>query len=228
MLDFRACRSQALRRARSAMVILRHPWPPPWFTAPRTDSSAHSARPIRWSTSRGVVPRSTRTSWSQHPFSGQANATVHPSSYPPPPTPCGPTGGSTAQVQRSGIPYFVSLFMSNYPGASTPCPTFPSQSFDNAMVVGPGFNPVPDKLVTAIASGLYVDLAALVSPPSDESSLPTMSFDGRLIIAPPPPPPGIPNRLQMSFNGPKRFPYSPSFSLPGSPIVLVTCFCTNC
>ena len=29
MLDFRACRSQALRRAWSAMVILRHPWPPP-------------------------------------------------------------------------------------------------------------------------------------------------------------------------------------------------------
>jgi hypothetical protein len=54
------------------------------------------------------------------------------------------------------------------------------------MVVGPSFNPVPDKLVTAIASGLYVDLAALVSPPSDESSLPTMSFDGRLIITPPP------------------------------------------
>ena len=29
MLDFRTCRSQALRRARPAMVILRHPWPPP-------------------------------------------------------------------------------------------------------------------------------------------------------------------------------------------------------
>jgi hypothetical protein len=29
MLDFLACRSQALRRAWSAMVILRHAWPPP-------------------------------------------------------------------------------------------------------------------------------------------------------------------------------------------------------
>jgi hypothetical protein len=55
------------------------------------------------------------------------------------------------------------------------------------MVVGPGFNPVPHKLVTAIASGLYIDLAALLSPPSDESSIPTMSFDGRLIITRLPP-----------------------------------------
>ena len=109
-----------------------------------------------------------------------------PSYYPSPPTKYGPPGGSTAQVQRSGIPYFVSPFMSNYPGARTSCPTFPSQSFDNVMVVGPGFNLVPHKLVTAIASGLYFDLAALLSPLSDESSIPTLSFDGRLVITPPP------------------------------------------
>jgi hypothetical protein len=60
------------------------------------------------------------TSWSQQPFSGQANAAVHPSYYPPPATPYGPPGGSTAQVQRSGIPYFVSPFMSNSPGTRTP------------------------------------------------------------------------------------------------------------
>ena len=61
ILDFRACRSQAPRRARSGLWLsFEFPGRPPWFTAPRTVSSAHSARPIRWSTSRGVVPRSTR------------------------------------------------------------------------------------------------------------------------------------------------------------------------
>jgi hypothetical protein len=38
----------------------------------------------------------------------------------PPATPYSPPGGSTAQFQRSGIPYFVSPFMSNYPEARTP------------------------------------------------------------------------------------------------------------
>ena len=67
----------------------------------------------------------------------------------------------------------------------SPAPS-PPRSFDNAMVIGPGFNPVPHRLVTAIISGHYVDLAALIASPSEKSSVPTLTLDGRLVITPPP------------------------------------------
>ena len=52
------------------------------------------------------------------------------------------------------------------------------------MVIGPGFHPIPYKLVAAITSGEFVDLAALLRTPADEPTFPTISFDGRLIISP--------------------------------------------
>ena len=54
------------------------------------------------------------------------------------------------------------------------------------MVIGPGFNPVPHRFVTAITSGHYVDLAALLASPSEESSVPNLTLNGRLVITPPP------------------------------------------
>ena len=74
--------------------------------------------------------------------------------------------------------------MPRYLGTRHPYPTYPTQtrSFDNAMVIGPRFNPVPHRLVTAITSGHYVDLAALLASPSEKSSIPTLTLDGRLVI----------------------------------------------
>ena len=55
---------------------------------------------------------------------------------------------------------------------------------NEAFVVGPGFHPVPYKTVVAITSGQFVQLASLLSKPDDASAGPTISLDGRVIIAP--------------------------------------------
>ena len=55
---------------------------------------------------------------------------------------------------------------------------------NEAFVVGPGFHPVPYKTVVAIMSGQFVALASLLSKPDDASAGPTISLDGRVIIAP--------------------------------------------
>ena len=114
-----------------------------------------------------------------------------------PPAPWQSNVGSTVStapgLAKSGTLYYFPLTMPRYLGTRDlypPAPT-PPRSFDNAMVIGPGFNPVPHRLVTAITSGHYVDLAALLASPSEESSVPTLTLDGRLVIAPPPPPPQI-------------------------------------
>jgi hypothetical protein len=144
MLDFRACRSQAPRRARSAMVILRHPWPPPLVHS----TSHRLLSPFSKTYSLvhlqgGLSLDPPGTSWSQQPFSGQANAAVHPSYYPPPATPYGPPGGSTAQVQRSGIPYFVSPFMSNSPRTRTPVQLSPHSRLITPWWWAPVSTPFP-------------------------------------------------------------------------------------
>ena len=48
----------------------------------------------------------------------------------------------------------------------------------------PWFHPVPYKTVVAITSGQFVQLALLLSKPDDASAGPTISLDGRVIIAP--------------------------------------------
>jgi len=48
---------------------------------------------------------------------------------------------------------------------------------DQPFVVGPGFSPVPTKLVAQIVAGKYVDLSELLAEPE-----PQMLLDGRLVL----------------------------------------------
>ena len=79
---------------------------------------------------------------------------------------------------QSGTPYYFPLRCRVIWGL-VPLPHLSdsTRSFDSAMVIGPGFNPVPHRLVTAITSGHYVDLAALLASPSEESSVPTLTLN---------------------------------------------------
>ena len=56
-------------------------------------------------------------------------------------------------------------------------------SFQQLFIVGPGFSPVPYKLVSQIVSGKFVDLAELLSDNlKDAESEPQLLFDGRIIL----------------------------------------------
>ena len=64
-------------------------------------------------------------------------------------------------------------------GLSTPS----TPSFQQPFIVGPGFSPVPYKLVSQIVSGKFVDLAELLSDNlKDAESEPQLLFDGRIVL----------------------------------------------
>jgi hypothetical protein len=232
MLDFRACRSQALRKAWSAMVILGHPWPPPLVhsTSHRLLSpfgKTHSSVNLLWgcpsihpelrgpsNRSRGrliqpSIPLTThpprlrmvRLGIQQLNSNGKVFLTLFLRS-------CLITRGHVPHVQLSPQSRLITPLW--WAPVSTP---FPQTGYGNS--VGPldwsGSPSVP--AIWRIVHPYHVVRRSVNNHPPPP---------------PPPPPPGRPNRLPMSFNGPKRFQYSPSFSLPGSSTVLVTCFCTNC
>ena len=61
--------------------------------------------------------------------------------------------------------------------------TQPASLLDQSFVVGPGFSPVPAKLVAQIVGGKYVDLSDLLAPNLQQREPePQLMFDGRLVL----------------------------------------------
>ena len=59
-----------------------------------------------------------------------------------------------------------------------------------SFVVGPGFLPISDKMVSNIVSGQYIDLAALLAKPSEvRSTSPLICVDGQVVVSTAPKPP---------------------------------------
>ena len=102
------------------------------------------------------------------------------------------------------VPSFVSMFnapASALASASAPATSsfsLPSEAFlaphakssalaDRPFVVGPGFSPVPGKLVSQILRGTFVDLSDLLSANLVSSDPePHLMLDGRLVLTAPP------------------------------------------
>ena len=93
-----------------------------------------------------------------------------------------PQPGMSAGLPVQGMHLYSTPGVGGAAGVPPPSGAYPPLS--SAVVIGPGFHPIPYKLVAAITSGEFVDLAALLRTPADEPTLPTISFDGRLIISP--------------------------------------------
>lgn len=65
----------------------------------------------------------------------------------------------------------------------------PAPLLDQPFVVGPGFSPVPAKIVAQIVAGKYMDLSDLLSANlqlQQKDSEPQLLFDGRLVLTSPP------------------------------------------
>ena len=88
---------------------------------------------------------------------------------------CGATNGLPSSSQ-SFTPLFS--FGSNSASAST------STSLNRLFVVGPGYSPIPEKLVTKIRSGQFVDLADLLAENlKAQETEPQMYLDGKLLAS---------------------------------------------
>ena len=140
------------------------------------------------------------------PAPPNSNPTVISMSSPPP-----LTQASLGQATTSGnfiVPLFVSTFSTlstpAYDFSSLPLPSglgsptvrggvvsaFPAISVSSAVfgkdfVIGPGYSPIPHKLVTKITTGLFVELADLLpdNPKANESEMQTF-LEGKLVVAP--------------------------------------------
>ena len=93
-----------------------------------------------------------------------------------------PQPGMSARLAVQGTHLYSTPGVGGAAGVPPPGGGYPPLS--SAVVIGPGFHPISYKLVAAITSDEFVDLAALLRTPTDEPTLPTISFDGRLIISP--------------------------------------------
>ena len=93
-----------------------------------------------------------------------------------------PQPGMSAGLPVQGMHLYSTPGVGGAAGVPPPSGAYPPLS--SAVVIGPGFHPIPYKLVAAITSGEFVDLAALLRTPADEPTFPIISFDGRLIISP--------------------------------------------
>ena len=62
--------------------------------------------------------------------------------------------------------------------------------FKQPFVVGPGFAPIPHKVVCSIVGGEYINLGILIRKPAEgRETGPSVSFDGRVILSNAPKPP---------------------------------------
>ena len=115
---------------------------------------------------------------------------------------------SSSTTQGRNIPIVVPSFVSTFnapasalASASAPATSsfsLPSEAFlaphakssalaDRPFVVGPGFSPVPGKLVSQILRGTFVDLSELLSANLVSSDPePHLMLDGRLVLTAPP------------------------------------------
>lgn len=117
-----------------------------------------------------------------------------------------PGQASSSAIQGRNVPFVVPSFVSTF---AAPVPALASSSpraisgsspgvphevaphasllSEQPFVVGPGFSPVPSKLVTQIQSGKYVDLSELLAANLVHlESEPQLLLDGRLILTTPP------------------------------------------
>ena len=103
-----------------------------------------------------------------------------------------------SQVLQAQLPQFgpagvpigpnMSAFQSSLPG--TVPNLFGVPPIKQSFVVGPGFAPIPHKLISSIVGGEYVNLGLLVRKPDDARDPgPSVSFDGRVILSNTPKPP---------------------------------------
>ena len=157
-----------------------------------------SQRPLEPATSSAVSsPMATlATSSSIAPLSGMASSFL-----------AAGTGFQSSRTSSSSqgrnasvvVPSFVSTFNAPVPAlASSAAHAFsgvaaslPSSNLnplaEQPFVVGPGFSPVPAKLVTQILSGKFVDLADLLASNMVNSEPePQLLLDGRLVLTTPP------------------------------------------
>ena len=107
------------------------------------------------------------------------SADVHlPRSHPP--------GGDGSRAD-AGYPLINPLAA----GVPVPGMLLPSARAQPAsFVVGPGFLPISDKMVSNIVSGQYIDLAALLAKPSEvRSTSPLICVDGQVVVSTAPKPP---------------------------------------
>ena len=113
------------------------------------------------------------------------------------------------QTPTTGRPIFVLLFVNTFTApagsshilpsslsmlspsiASAPLPACPTSfslstvpTIQQPFIVGPGFLPVPYKLVSQITSGKFIDLAELLSDNlRDNEAEPQLLLDGRLVL----------------------------------------------
>jgi len=96
------------------------------------------------------------------------------------------------------VPTFVSTFTAPVPaivsssghalsGVSAQLPSIVNSLAEQPFVVGPGFSPVPAKLVSQICSGKFVDLSELLAANLVSSETePQLMLDGRLVFSAPP------------------------------------------
>ena len=108
-----------------------------------------------------------------------------------------PTSASSASQGRPSyvVPSFISTFPTSSPAVSLPsCAFGPSSSssvsslsslpaLQQPFVVGPGFSPIPAKLVGQIVAGKFVDLSELLSSNiAAAEPEPQLYFEGRLVL----------------------------------------------
>ena len=99
---------------------------------------------------------------------------------------------SSCVVAPSFVQMFAAPVMSLAPSFTPPSnvihqasalATQPASLLDQSFVVGPGFSPVPAKLVAQIVGGKYVDLSDLLaSNLQQREPEPQLMFDGRLLL----------------------------------------------
>ena len=108
-----------------------------------------------------------------------------------------PTSASSASQGRPSyvVPSFISTFPISSPAVSLPsCALGPSSSssvsslsslpaLQQPFVVGPGFSPIPAKLVGQTVAGKFVDLSELLSSNiASAEPEPQLYFEGRLVL----------------------------------------------
>lgn len=108
-----------------------------------------------------------------------------------------PTSASSASQGRPSyvVPSFISTFPTSSPAVSLPSCAFGTSlsasvsslsslpALQQPFVIGPGFSPIPAKLVGRIVAGNFVNLSELLSSNiASAKPEPQLYFEGRLIL----------------------------------------------